>query len=366
MRFMPTLQTLTLLALFAFIGCASAPEGASSGAGETGGGEEGFEENSTGEETGEFLDDAVPGDALSDTTDSEDISPDSAEESGEETDAEEEGGDNLNTGGEETGVEPGEETGEEAGEESLSSAEDPVGTIAIVEIDTLFGTGDSAMVGAGFQLPPILPDPLDSYGDCRVDFFDPEAESPTPPTLNAGEITVQGLLLPVFLHPKTTVDGPVYESTLTSDTKDLFGAPGSPISIYSNGGLDVPAFTGVLTTPMPVALIEPATGLDKSIDTSTPLVITWNPDEQASRIVLFLTVLDYGFAPVQGPVITCVLEGDPGSHVVPAAALQSLPIMFLHKLVVSVTRVHELALESTPLPITLVATHTTAGIANAN
>jgi len=330
--------------------------------------------------------DELEGDEDGDTLESESDadSPEGGEENdpstGEVLGSEDEtGSEFLEESGEETAEEAGEETaGEEDeggdlgqewedGTELLPpNPEDPMGTITIEELDTLFGSGDSAHVSAGFHAPPLIPDPMETHGDCRVDFFDPAVEGLPPSTLNAGLITIQGLLLPAFLHAETTVAGPLYESNLTGDTLDVFDAPGTPLSISSNGGLDIPAFTGVLTTPTPVALLEPATGIDKSINTAKPLLISWNADKNASRMVLFLAVLDYAFEPIPGPVVTCVLAGDPGSHVVPAEALQALPTKFLHKVVVSVTRVHEETLKSTLIPITLIATRTTAGIANAN
>ena len=368
------LQTLALFALMALlVGCSA--EVSPSSSEDTG---------SDPSESSDELEGVESGDTLESESDAD--SPEGGEEyassTGEALGSEDEtGSELLEESGEETAEETAEETGEETEEDEGGdlgqewedgtellplNPEDPLGTITIEEVDTLFGSGDSAHVSAGFHAPPLAPDPMETHGDCRVDFFDPAVEGLPPSTLNAGLITIQGLLLPAFLHAETTVEGPLYESNLTGDTLDVFDAPGTPLSISSNGGLDIPAFTGVLTTPTPVALVEPATGIDKSINTAKPLLISWNADKNASRMVLFLAVLDYAFEPIAGPVVTCVLEGDPGSHVVPAEALQNLPTKFLHKVVVSVTRVHEETLTSTLIPITLIATRTTAGIANAN
>ena len=357
MRITPAVALLSLLALPGIHGC-----GAQESAGAS--------DSELTEATGAEVSNEESGESLPGETGGDDFRSDTSE-TGEFEDAE--------TGDEEVGPSPGdesttEETGEEGTEEETEEtgdapvppAEDPAGVITITETDPLFGDDGSADVQAGFHAPVDAGDPIESFGECRVDPHDPDTAAPAEPTLNAGKITIDGLLVPVSLDPETTIDGPVYRSNLAEEAVDLLGTPGSLISVQGNGGLDIPSFSLSVPTPTPIALISPATGVDKAIDTAKPLLITWNPDAGASRIHLSLAVLDYALEPVSGPIITCLLEGDPGSHVIPPEALGFLPTKLLHKIVVSVGRVHEETMETTSLPIRLTVTHTTAGIANAN
>jgi hypothetical protein len=213
----------------------------------------------------------------------------------------------------------------------------PAGTIHLVEGITSEGTDPyrrGAFLRDGPDLPPATL--LASEGDCEIwthpvepPLCDPPCEdglcvadgecAPFPAPVDAGEITVTGLLEPLRFVPGKL--GYTAEPPLPADDQDLFGDTASIAATAP--GADAPAFS--LSASGVVPLVP---DLDLEFDVTLVIedgvdeVIRWEP-ESSGGVQLALQVGWHGAA--YEALLVCEAEDEAGELVVPGSLISRFP-----------------------------------------
>ena len=222
---------------------------------------------------------------------------------------------------------------------------------------------DQAGAGARFTDAVSLIDPnAESYGPCVVTDSDPNAPPETPAWgYDAGVISVSGTSPEVVLSPVAdTATGTGYESGLSESLETLLPATGALLTVSGAGGADIPAFVGYLQVPAPVNLSSPQTGLFEGVPASSDLTISWNAGGGDTALVT-LTPMSQTFQALAGKGLVCTVEGDPGSMIVPKAALQVLKSSGVSKVALGVTRMQTSVTNAGGWGLPLVLTRSTGG-----
>lgn len=194
------------------------------------------------------------------------------------------------------------------------------GGVLIVEVDSQqyeLGTAAAHLVYGA--LPEATP--ITTYGLCDV----LPAEELTPPKngLDAGVISLEGLLKPVTLTPTQAPEGIIYSSNLPESTKNIL-LGNSPVTAKAAGGAHMPAWSLTVEQPKPITILSPKTGVLDNLSSSQALTIQWNPANGTSSTV-HLYVVDAGGKAKPGNTVRCTFEGDPGQAVIPKEAMSVLP-----------------------------------------
>lgn len=117
-----------------------------------------------------------------------------------------------------------------------------------------------------------------------------------------------------------TIETPMATTTLmfgvpvTASAVPLF-SPGQTVKISSTGA-EVPAFSGTVVAPSPVALLSPSFDGPLDVTMSEGLPLTWEPAE--GHVLAFLTNEGSGAA---SRLLTCVFDAASGAGTMPPEAL---------------------------------------------
>ena len=175
--------------------------------------------------------------------------------------------------------------------------------------------------GAAFVEPQPDGEIVEEIGAC--DLVDVNTGSAPPPFgYNAGPISLSNEFEEAAsLTPEEQEGGSfVYASSADVDNDTLF-APGSTVRVRGEGGNHVRRIRGEITTPEAHEVIVPVA--DSTV-TRDALEVVWSRGGSDHEVVVNVSPLNNSYAPVNGPGLTCVIEGDPGTLTIPAEAMARL------------------------------------------
>ena len=196
------------------------------------------------------------------------------------------------------------------------------GVILLTDVDSTFDDADIASAGAFFGQLPTPVAPLATYDNCQVIEGDDGTALPTSISLDGGPILFEGLSIPLSAVHGQTEPG-VYTSSLAEGTSDIF-LPSGDISISSQGSSEFPPFSLVMATPTPLNVQSPDLGGGTKIDRDQPLILSWVASPESDFMNVFMAGVSTSGDFLDGPRVTCTVNGDPGSITVPSAALKML------------------------------------------
>ena len=242
------------------------------------------------------------------------------------------------------------------------------GALLLTDVDSTFDDADIASIGAFFGILPEATAPLATYENCQVIEGEDDTALPTSASLNGGSILFEGLSLPLSaVHGEG--EAGVYTSSLAEGTPDIF-LPSGDITISSQGSTEFPPFSLVMATPTPLTVQSPDLGGGTKIDRDQPLTLSWTPSPESDFMNVFMAGVSTSGDFLDGPRVTCTVEGDPGFITVPSAALKMLPVESSlfggGYLLVGITRGTTSTATDCPLQVNGTALRSTGGIVEAD
>jgi hypothetical protein len=197
-----------------------------------------------------------------------------------------------------------------------------VGSLLVIQVET--SQVQSASVTASFLMaPPAEPTPVAIDGDCKLYATAGPTTPPATPSLDAGALSLTGLLTPMTMTPAPAAEGMVlYTSGLSTSVSSVLGSSPTVVAT-ATGGKDLPGFSVETGVPKTVVVTSPTQG--QKLGAGTDLVVTWVKDV-ASLVRVDLFVYDVGAgAATKGQVILCTSPSDTGALTVKSALLKKLP-----------------------------------------
>ncbi len=175
-------------------------------------------------------------------------------------------------------------------------------------------------VAAAFVEPSPEDPPGEMIGNCTVGTFSTE-EAPPEFGYDAGEITLSDGQVTATLSPLTGMDdGISYESSVAEDN-DLLFVPDSQVTITAAGGRHIRPFSATIDTPAEHQVTSPVA--DATVGAGA-LPVTWSGANSGATVILTVTPHNDAYAFINGPSLTCTIEGDPGQFTIPAEAIARL------------------------------------------
>lgn len=256
---------------------------------------------------------------------------------------------------------------EDTGSGEWEGMEGIEGTLVLFDVDSSFADANVATLSGYFGAPEATDTVISEYGNCQVVLSNGAGSIPQNDSLDAGLVVFSGLAVDANLTYTETADGPRYVSSIGESFPDIFlPGGGSSIGVSSEGGVEFPAFSLTLATPDPVTILSPDLSGNDSIDPDAAFSLTWAPGTHVDFINVFLAGVNATGDVLEGPTVSCTLEGDPGALTIPAEAMQALPkessLFGSGYILVGVSRGTIGTSVGSPLPVSITALRSTGGI----
>ena len=184
------------------------------------------------------------------------------------------------------------------------------------------------------------PQPPTQHG-CIV--LPPGLQVPPVQGFGAGRITVRGAATPIQLDPIWDAERQSwdYRSNLPEDAAPFFDG-GETLVVSGGGGRHVGPFSGQVSAPPPVTVMQPSMLLP--VTRNAALTVRWTTVQGSSAVITVTPMAgDFSGQPMEGNFIVCVTD-DNGSLTVPQNSMAQLPAA-AGGVIVSVTGIRQQRLE---------------------